>query len=159
MDAPVDAATARLDSAHMGPSSHVCTFPPHVLVTEALSHLQALRPNGVWAALVDHQGQSIGVVGSSSQLDAIGTLGNGLLSVSDSLVRQTGDPWANHVVVTSADWQIVILPASFGGVAALVIVAPRQMPLGPLLWAARRCCAELGKASKTQPSDFSPDPA
>ena len=159
MDAPMDEATRSRDSAGMDRPLSVANAPHHRLVIEALSHLKALQPNGVWAALVDHQGQQIGAVGPMSGLDALGTLGNGLLSVSDSLVRLLGGPWANHVVVSAADRQIVILPASFGGVAALVIVAARQMPLGPLLWAARRCCAELGKTSDTLPTDFSSDPA
>lgn len=157
MDAPMDEAGRSRDSAGMDSLLFVSKPPRYRLVTEALSYLQALQPNGVWAALVDHQGHQLGSVGTLPKLDAIGMLGNGLLSVSDSLVRQLGGPWANHVVVTSAEWQIVVLPASFGGVASLVIVAPREMPLGPLLWAARRCCAELGRASDTQPSDFSPD--
>lgn len=116
-------------------------------LAEALSHFRALQSNDVWAALVDHNGQQIETIGSGINFEALGVLGNGLLSMSDRLLRQMGGPEADYVVVNSAERQIVVFPASSGGGAALVIVAPRQMPLGPLLWAARRCCSELGETA------------
>lgn len=172
MDALVDEPVGHCESAHMvclhiptRPSEQVAASqearstvstgasearPPHLqALAEALSHLQALQANGVSAVLVDHHGQQMASVGPLPSLETIGALGSGVLSVSDSLVRLLGEHWADHVVVTSADRQVVIFPAS-GSVAVLVVVAPRPMALGPVLWAARRCCVDLGKATVTE---------
>lgn len=134
--------------------SPVQNSPHQPLLAEALSQLHPLQPEGVCAVLVDHHGQQIETVGSLHNLEALCALCNGLMSVSDSLVRQVSEPWADYVVVNSVERQIVILPATHSGVAALVVVAPRQMRLDPLLWAARQCCAKLSGAIETKQTDL-----
>lgn len=121
----------------------------------ALSHLRALQPDGVSAILADHLGHRLDGVGSLSTATALGSLGSSLLSVGDGLVRQVGGPWSDHIVVTSAERQIVTLPVGDGSSNLLVVVAPRQVSLGPVLWAARRCCADLREAAAAPPSDSS----
>lgn len=109
---------------------------------DALGPLRAMQAEGVSATLVDHQGQPSATIGALADASALGTLGSGLLVVGDALVREAGGRWCDHVLVSAAEQHIVGMPVGDVAGHLLVVVAPRQLALGRVLWAARLCCAE-----------------
>ena len=116
------------------------------LATAALAHLRALQAAGVSAALIDHEGGHRHSVGSPLDLPSFGNIGGALLTLGDTLVRQAGTRVYDHIVVSAAEQQIVALPVGDTADHLLVVVVPRALALGPVLWAARRGCAELRDA-------------